>query len=157
MESGILVFGIRNPALRIRNTTKDWNPESNLLKIHSRLNWATRLACARLSDSSRAFFSFLFTERLFTTISEPGTGYYSPERKTFSLWKASLGYRPERDDIISAYLVSKQWFTSSIWKVEVTVTWLKFYNIEGTLAYERLGESQNSGFSLGTQRSLFKV
>ena len=23
-----------------------------------------------------AFFAFLFTERLFTTISEPGTGYY---------------------------------------------------------------------------------
>ena len=42
LESGILGFGIRNPALRIRNPTKDWNPESNLLKIHSRLNWATR-------------------------------------------------------------------------------------------------------------------
>ena len=42
VESGILGFGIRNPALRIRNPTKDWNPESNLLKIHSRLNWATR-------------------------------------------------------------------------------------------------------------------
>ena len=38
LESGILGFGIRNPALRIRNPTKDWNPESNLLKIHSRLN-----------------------------------------------------------------------------------------------------------------------
>jgi len=38
VESGILGFGIRNPALRIRNPTKDWNPESNLLKIHSRLN-----------------------------------------------------------------------------------------------------------------------
>ena len=25
--------------------------------------------------SPRAFFSFLFTERLFATISEPGTGY----------------------------------------------------------------------------------
>ena len=25
--------------------------------------------------SPRAFFAFLFTERLFTTISEPGTGY----------------------------------------------------------------------------------
>ena len=42
VESGILGFGIRNPALRIRNPTKDWNPESNLLKIHSRLNLATR-------------------------------------------------------------------------------------------------------------------
>ena len=42
VESGILGFGIRYPALRIRNPTKDWNPESNLLKIHSRLNWATR-------------------------------------------------------------------------------------------------------------------
>ena len=42
VESGILGFGIQNPALRIRNPTKDWNPESNLLKIHSRLNWATR-------------------------------------------------------------------------------------------------------------------
>ena len=29
VESGILGFGIRNPALRIRNPTKDWNPESN--------------------------------------------------------------------------------------------------------------------------------
>ena len=38
VESGILGFGIQNPALRIRNPTKDWNPESNLLKIHSRLN-----------------------------------------------------------------------------------------------------------------------
>ena len=38
VESGILGFGIRNLALRIRNPTKDWNPESNLLKIHSRLN-----------------------------------------------------------------------------------------------------------------------
>ena len=38
LESGILGFGIRNPALRIRNPTKDWNPESNLPKIHSRLN-----------------------------------------------------------------------------------------------------------------------
>ena len=38
LESGILGFGVRNPALRIRNPTKDWNPESNLLKIHSRLN-----------------------------------------------------------------------------------------------------------------------
>jgi len=37
VESGILGFGIRNPALGIRNPTKDWNPESNLLKIHSRL------------------------------------------------------------------------------------------------------------------------
>ena len=42
VESGILGFVIRNPALRIRNPTKDWNPESNLPKIHSRLNWATR-------------------------------------------------------------------------------------------------------------------
>ena len=42
VESGILGFEIRNPALGIRNPTKDWNPESNLLKIHSRLNWATR-------------------------------------------------------------------------------------------------------------------
>ena len=38
VESGILGFGIRNTALRIQNPTKDWNPESNLLKIHSRLN-----------------------------------------------------------------------------------------------------------------------
>ena len=38
LESGILGFGIRNPALRIRNPTKHWNQESNLLKIHSRLN-----------------------------------------------------------------------------------------------------------------------
>ena len=38
VESGILGFGIRNPALRICNPTKDWNPESNLLKIHSTLN-----------------------------------------------------------------------------------------------------------------------
>ena len=28
--------------------------------------------------SPRAFFAFLFTERLFTTISEPGTGYGRP-------------------------------------------------------------------------------
>ena len=42
VESGILGFGIRNPALGIRNPTKDWNPESSLLKIHSRLDWATR-------------------------------------------------------------------------------------------------------------------
>ena len=38
VESGILGFGIQNPALRIQNPAKDWNPESNLLKIHSRLN-----------------------------------------------------------------------------------------------------------------------
>ena len=38
VESGILGFGIQNPALRIRNPTKDWNPESNLLKIYSRLD-----------------------------------------------------------------------------------------------------------------------
>ena len=38
LESGILSIGIRNPALRIRNPTKDWNPESNLIKIHYRLN-----------------------------------------------------------------------------------------------------------------------
>ena len=38
VQSGILGFGIRNPALGIRNPTKDWNPESNLLKIHSRLD-----------------------------------------------------------------------------------------------------------------------
>ena len=38
VESGILSFGIQNPALRIWNPTKDWNPESNLLKIHSTLN-----------------------------------------------------------------------------------------------------------------------
>ena len=42
VESEILGFGIRNPALGIRNPTKDWNPESNFLKIHSRLDWATR-------------------------------------------------------------------------------------------------------------------
>ena len=42
VESGILGFGIRNPAVRIRNPTKDWNPEFNLLKIHSGLNCATR-------------------------------------------------------------------------------------------------------------------
>ena len=36
VESGILGFEIRNPAQGIRNPTKDWNPESNLLKIHSR-------------------------------------------------------------------------------------------------------------------------
>ena len=38
VESGILGFGIQNPGLRIRNPTKDWNPESILLKIHCRLN-----------------------------------------------------------------------------------------------------------------------
>ena len=32
VESGILGFGIRNPALGIRNPTKDWNPESKLPK-----------------------------------------------------------------------------------------------------------------------------
>ena len=32
VESGILDFGIRNPALGIRNPTKDWNPESKLPK-----------------------------------------------------------------------------------------------------------------------------
>ena len=36
VESGILGFGIRNPAQGIRNPTKGWNPESNLLKIHCR-------------------------------------------------------------------------------------------------------------------------
>ena len=35
-----------------------------------------RTGSAALSlPSPRAFFAFLFTERLFTTISEPGTGY----------------------------------------------------------------------------------
>ena len=38
VESAILGFGIRNPALGIRNPSKDWNPESKLLKIHSRLD-----------------------------------------------------------------------------------------------------------------------
>ena len=38
LESGILGFRIRNPALRIWNPANDWNPESKLLKIHSRLN-----------------------------------------------------------------------------------------------------------------------
>ena len=38
LESGILGFGIRNPALGIRNPANDWNPESKLVKIHSRLN-----------------------------------------------------------------------------------------------------------------------
>ena len=28
-----------------------------------------------MEKGARAFFAFLFTERLFTTISEPGTGY----------------------------------------------------------------------------------
>ena len=37
-----------------------------------------RTGSAALSlPSPRAFFAFLFTERLFTTISEPGTGYKS--------------------------------------------------------------------------------
>ena len=36
VESEILGFGIRNPAQGIRNPTEDWNPEYNLLKIHSR-------------------------------------------------------------------------------------------------------------------------
>ena len=36
-----------------------------------------RTGSAALSlPSPRAFFAFLFTERLFTTISEPGTGYH---------------------------------------------------------------------------------
>ena len=30
---------------------------------------------SRSLPSPRAFFAFLFTEQLFTTISEPGTGY----------------------------------------------------------------------------------
>ena len=35
-----------------------------------------RIGSAALSlPSPRAFFAFLFTERLFTPISEPGTGY----------------------------------------------------------------------------------
>ena len=38
-----------------------------------------RTGSAALSlPSPRAFFAFLFTERLFTTISEPGTGYVLP-------------------------------------------------------------------------------
>ena len=41
VESGILGFGIQNPALGIRNPTKDWNPESTLLRIHSRFDWVT--------------------------------------------------------------------------------------------------------------------
>ena len=37
-----------------------------------------RTGSAALSlPSPRAFFAFLFTERLSTTISEPGTGYYA--------------------------------------------------------------------------------
>ena len=43
------------------------------------------LACARLSDSPRAFFAFLITERLSTTISEPGTGYPDPKMPTLRL------------------------------------------------------------------------
>ena len=36
-----------------------------------------RTGSAALSlPSPRTFFAFLFTERLFTTTSEPGTGYY---------------------------------------------------------------------------------
>ena len=43
-----------------------------------------RTGSAALSlPSPRAFFAFLFTERLFTTISEPGTGYVSDEREPY--------------------------------------------------------------------------
>ena len=39
VESGILGSGIWNPTLRIQNPAKDWNPESKLLKIHSKSGW----------------------------------------------------------------------------------------------------------------------
>ena len=97
VESGILGFGIWNPALGIRNPTEDWNPESNLLKNHSRLDWATRskekrsmesLACSKRSDSGgRCRVKKAMKSR-------GGLG-----RAWNRLWKASPGYMPQRDDI----------------------------------------------------------
>ena len=39
-----------------------------------------RASAALSLPSPRAFFAFPFTERLFTTISEPGTGYCGTKR-----------------------------------------------------------------------------
>ena len=48
-----------------------------------------RTGSASLSlPSPRAFFAFLITERLSTTISEPGTGYFAPRPLTRSFWLA---------------------------------------------------------------------
>ena len=81
----------------IRNPTEDWNPESILLKSHSRLDWATRskekrsmesLACSKRSDSGgRCRVKKAMKSR-------GGLG-----RAWNRLWKASPGYMPQRDDI----------------------------------------------------------
>ena len=42
LESGILGFGVRNPALGILRPANDWNPESRSLKIHCRRYYATK-------------------------------------------------------------------------------------------------------------------
>ena len=49
-----------------------------------------RTGSAALSlPSPRAFFAFLITERLSTTISEPGTGYFNTGSKIITLTQVS--------------------------------------------------------------------
>ena len=82
-------------------------------------------------------------------------------RDRFTASVASSSWQDLLRELPTFYLATNNTFRpslyASIWKVEVTVTWLKFYNSEGTLGYERLGGSQNSGVFKGTQRSVFKV
>ena len=116
VESGILGFGIRNPALGIRNPTKDWNPESKLPK----------------------------------DVLQIGLSYSLERKAIYGKPPQSICLNVMTYSVILAYLVSKPYFTSSIWKVNVTVS-------EVTLAHERLAGSQNSEVFEGIQRSLFKV
>ena len=83
-----------------------------------------RTGSAALSLSSpRAFFAFLFTERLSTTISEPGTGYFRLGNLVSSLknrvkkpWKVRLPIEVE-PCVISISFYFRSWHQRSVMSI----------------------------------------
>ena len=74
-------------------------------------------------SSPRAFFAFLFTERLSTTISEPGTGYFRLGNLVSSLknrvkkpWKVRLPIEVE-PCVISISFYFRSWHQRSVMSI----------------------------------------
>ena len=88
LASGILGFGIRNTAQRIRNPSNDWNPESNFYWKRLEMDTGIRNPLRGIQNPKLSWiplYGAIDTHSLFTT-SATRFAIFNPERFSFSVY-----------------------------------------------------------------------
>ena len=88
LASGILGFGIRNTAQRIRNPSNDWNPESNFYWKRLEMDTGIRNPLRGIQNPKLSWiplYGAIDTHSLFT-ISTTRFAIFNPERFSFSVY-----------------------------------------------------------------------